>query len=433
MNDQLQQKIHNEILPSRGEGPVYASPENQRRRFLSAVSKEYERKTFRTFRTATLTIGLTATVVAFIALVINTRTYDNEIIFHVGNNSLMGNAGDFVESEKSNPAIIKFDGGTIYSLEKGSSARVIQSNTKKVIVDLSEGKISCKVTGNGHTDWIIRAGTYEVKVTGTRFSVLWRPSEKQLDVNVFKGSVQVTGARLNRHGVRLMAGDQLQVKMDQITISPYNHTKSNGSKKPYNKESLINPDISANIDSINKGEKQLTNKTAFSENRAVIHQSSTKKSNSILETWKERYEAKDYEGAITLATAHNFDQLLLKSSADDLTKLGNAARYSRKTDIAVQILKTIQTRFIGSYRANNATFLLGRVALELQHNPKAAALLFEQYLHASPEGPLSDESLGRLIEIYKNTGNIPKAKKAANAYIQKYPDGSFASMAHSVL
>lgn len=90
-------------------------------------------------------------------------------------------------------------------------------------------------------------------------------------------------------------------------------------------------------------------------------------------------------------------------------------------------------RFPASKEARNATFLLGRVSEELLHNPTGAQRWYEQYLSMGPKGPLYEQSLGRLIDVYRQTGGHQKAQNYAKTYLSKFPKGSFAESAHSAL
>jgi outer membrane protein assembly factor BamD (BamD/ComL family) len=58
---------------------------------------------------------------------------------------------------------------------------------------------------------------------------------------------------------------------------------------------------------------------------------------------------------------------------------------------------------------------------------------FQRYLAEEPSGPLAREAAGRLIELYRQSGDAASVRSAAESYLKNYPTGPHAGLARSVL
>ena len=145
------------------------------------------------------------------------------------------------------------------------------------------------------------------------------------------------------------------------------------------------------------------------------------------------YRGGDYSGAVREAEREGLDGLATTLGQEELWQLANAARYAKKGQTSTRILLAVRERFSGYRRAEAATFLLGRVALELNSNPEAARKWFKTYLAQSPNGHLAEEALGRLIDANIKAGKEKEARRSALLYLKRYPKGLFAELAKSVI
>lgn len=291
--------------------------------------------------------------------------------------------GHQVIAQDTGSEVIRFDGGSEFVLDSGSIAKVVSSSASEVVLDLQEGGVGCSVNGNGHTRWLVRAGEYQVLVTGTEFRVRWQPEVPFFEVIVSEGSVNVTGDALNANGIVLAAGENISVDGSQVLISR-DESEDNAHE-----------------------DKQKTKRRRGLPNRNPLQNAADEKEPS-------------------------FEELLQTLSYGELWKRSKTARYAGQHGEAYQLLTTIRNRFPGQPYANQATFLLGRISLESRKNPFQAKKWFEAYLRSLPTGPLAEESLGRLIGICQSTGGSC-AKRHATQYLAKYPHGMFAELAQSVI
>ena len=75
-------------------------------------------------------------------------------------------------------------------IEVAGSALVSVAPGSMTVVDQQDGLVVYEVRPDGPSDLLVRAGEVEVRVTGTRFSVL--KSGRHVEVEVFRGSVEVS-------------------------------------------------------------------------------------------------------------------------------------------------------------------------------------------------------------------------------------------------
>jgi TolA-binding protein len=100
--------------------------------------------------------------------------------------------------------------------------------------------------------------------------------------------------------------------------------------------------------------------------------------------------------------------------------------------VALQVLSAIERRFPATEQAGQAQFLSGRILVQLGRR-REAATVFERYLGAHPDGTLSTEALGRLLEIHANDGDTERARRIAERYLKRAPDGPYRRLARSLI
>jgi TolA-binding protein len=153
---------------------------------------------------------------------------------------------------------------------------------------------------------------------------------------------------------------------------------------------------------------------------------------SFRSEWLRFYDEDELDSAVRAAEKAGIETLCRELGAADLWKLQDAARVSKKADIAVRVLTAYRERFSGTKKARLAAFLLGKVASDEQRRYRAASEWFNTYLREDPEGPLAEEALGRLIVVYGKMGRSSDARRAAKQYLRKYDNGSFERVAKAV-
>ena len=100
----------------------------------------------------------------------------------------------------------------------------------------------------------------------------------------------------------------------------------------------------------------------------------------------------------------------------------------------MRALVALRERFAGTPAAEEAAFLLGRLA-EDSHEPRATALgWYDVYLDEAPRGPYAAEALGRrLLLLIDAAGNTGAVRATAREYLERHPTGPYASRARAIL
>jgi hypothetical protein len=148
-------------------------------------------------------------------------------------------------------------------------------------------------------------------------------------------------------------------------------------------------------------------------------------------SFSERVTHGEFAAVITEAEARGIDTVLDTGSLADVQALGDAARYTGKSDLAQRALLAVRSRFAASAEARSAAFLLGRITEP--GSPAAAVRWYDTYLAESPHGPLAPEALGRKMLAVKASSSAAAARPFAAEYLQRYPRGAFAEAAGEIL
>jgi hypothetical protein len=145
-------------------------------------------------------------------------------------------------------------------------------------------------------------------------------------------------------------------------------------------------------------------------------------------SWRELAGSGKYHEALAAAERSGFADEVERASAGDLLLLSDAARYSGRADLAHNALLRLRERFGARGRS---AFLLGKIAADQNGSPGEALRWFETYLREEPNGSLAEQAEGRLLDLRK--GDKVAARAVAQRYLDRYPKGSYAALARSIL
>lgn len=319
---------------------------------------------------------------------------------------------------------LAFDDGSRVVLSSGASLRTDMVGPSSASLELERGRAAVRVIHTRATHWSVRAGAYQVLVTGTRFRLDWRPESGALAIVVEEGSVRVTGGLLNE-AVDIGAGQSLALEQG----SPVGNTgaavgaprtpgptPASDSMPEATPPTFMPPPVGMEPPP-SRGRRPVTAAVTASPSPA---------------SWREQAEAGRYRDAIREAERRGFEEICRESTGTDLLTLAEAARFAGRSERAEQALKAVRSRFGRGEDAAVAAYLLGRIAAENHRNHAEAARWFRTYLAERPGGRLDREAEGRLLEslafMDRNT-----AREAARIYLQHYPSGPHAAFARNLL
>lgn len=384
-------RLMKEVAQAIGDGPPRERLARQRRAVLR-MSRESRSRTDPRWWWASALVG--AMVVIF--LLGRSALSDGSLQATVGEHPFA--AGSSLQAARD-PLVLEFSDRSRVALAPGTDTRLTRSDRSHVQLDLERGRLDLDVTPGGGRAWLVIAGPYSVEVTGTEFSVEWEPRTSMFSVNVTEGSVRVGGVGLGYEGTRLLAGQHLR-----IGGSP---------AEPPTKEA---PPVGQDCD--------------IPECLSGPQKTTPRRPRP---TWHELAILGEHARALEAARIEGVDKLVERRDAAALDQLAHSARLIRDAEVADVALRALRRRFPRYARAHGVAFLLGRVALDLEHDPVTAAKWFETYLREQPNGELAEEARTRLMQIW-DKGEYPEyARAAAQTYLRHHPEGTSAGLARRIL
>jgi transmembrane sensor len=378
---------------------------------------------------AALAVAATVLVFAFAAW----RESHRALTFTVGaagaTASNAGVAGAFLAAAADAELRIAFSDGTQVSVAAGARARVAEVTPRGARLLVESGVVHASVVHRSDTHWLVDAGPFEVKVTGTRFDVAWQPGEQAIVVTLHEGSVVVTGCGL-ADGQRVSGGQQLHAscKTGAATLSPLAGVPANvapANVAPANvAPANVAPGIAPPADLAPEPPSTAASSLPDAPTQPAAANASPAAAAAIPAAAIPAAPA-----AAVASTPSPAASSLAAATAAELLARANAERYAGHLEAAAESLDAVRRRFRGSDDAATAAFELGRIAFDGHHDFVAAGNWFDTYLRERPSGALAREALGRDIEAGHRAGDSARAEELATRYVASYPDGPHATLA----
>lgn len=388
-----------------GDGPEEERRDRQRQAVAALVAHPPSRR-----RTHVVAAAVAASIVAVTLLGLwMARSRDTSLQFWMGRDRSAGTPGDWLEVPEGEEVPVRFEDGSRLDVGERSLVRVTEARTDRVRVLLDHGRLVASVRPGGPARWSIEAGPYTVKVTGTQFSVGWDPEQNHVAVHVIRGEVRVQGPGLYGQGTTLGQGDSLEMASGARKEETPHETAPAVHGEPAPVETVAPPE-----------------ETVQESEVVPVAQAPE------MPLWKKLASEGLHEEAVAEAEKLGFEKLTRTLGKNDLWQLASAARFARQGDLAVMALTAYRDRFDDTARAGTAAYLLGRVEMEQNGKPARAATWLKTYLVEHPDGPLAEEALGRLMDAQLKAGQSAAARKTAQAYLARYPEGIFKELAESL-
>jgi hypothetical protein len=346
---------------------------------------------------------------------LSTPSQPAPISFSVGTSAAPGFVGDWVAAGADVPLPTRFSDGSELQLSPGARVRVTTTSATGADVLIERGSVHAAVAhphGDGTAHWAVRAGPFEVRVTGTTFDAAWDPMAETFELTMIEGRVLVTGPGLPPDRV-VVGGERLVVSVrDARMVLSSGRLVSMG---PQAASVTMGPQAAPNPGPAEPAPINVEPQVAV-----VV---------AAAPAWKELATKGRYRDAFAAAEAAGFGAEVERAPAGDLLMLADAARFSGNPGRAREALLAARRRF--GARGQSA-FLLGKIAADQQGSPGDAVQWFETYLREEPGGPLAEQALGRILDLSRRAS--PEAgQRAAARYLARYPDGSYAALARSVV
>jgi hypothetical protein len=151
------------------------------------------------------------------------------------------------------------------------------------------------------------------------------------------------------------------------------------------------------------------------------------------DSWRDLMVESKYREIVVDAKDRGLEDVLTTVTLFDLAILADAARYAGQARVATRALLAQRERFAASSQARSAAFQLGRLAEDHLGDPRTALTWYTTYLQESPSGAFVSEALGRKMDLLSKTRGKAAAESLAQAYLQRYPQGPYATSARRIL
>jgi TolA-binding protein len=263
---------------------------------------------------------------------------------------------------------------------------------------------------HGPGKWRFEAGPVTVDVTGTRFRVDWNPDQRSFGIELKEGSVIVGGECLPVPR-RVQRGENLHVTCGPAAPKAAAAEVEAPAIAP--EPTVVEP------------------KPVPARATALAHRETHAADDAG--DWRALVAAGHYAEAVHAAERIGWTRVCRTANAVELLALADAARLSGETARAVEALATLRQRFPGSSSAATAAFSLGRLAFEKRGAYTEAARWFATYLDEQPTGALMGDAVGRLMEARQRSGDHSAARRDAERYLQRFPEGPYAGTARVIL
>jgi hypothetical protein len=344
-----------------------------------------------------------------------------------------GNVGEDRDIASDEPdTAVRFSDQSELVVDRGARLRVADLEARGARVLLERGAVHVHIQHRLGSNWAIDAGPYVVHVTGTEFDLAWNGSEQTLDLQLRRGSVTVNGP-LAEEGIRLVAGQHLRMNAASGSLSIASGDAGSANAHASDAPAPA-PAASADValepadTASGLGSPRLAGAEESGSVRGAVRGSVGAGSRH----WTAGIAPRDFEGLVAVAERRGLERTLADSPAADLTALADAARYTRRPDIARRALAAERERYASSREARDAAFFLGGIA-EAGGDANGALDWYETYLRESGGGPYAAEALGRKMTLVLRLHGPDDARPIAAEYLRRFREGAYAPNAAKLL
>ena len=304
----------------------------------------------------------------------------------------VGAAGEVRPTEPGTQ--IRFSDGTAIVLEEAARAQVRDVAAHGAGIVLVDGRAHTSFVPKPKARWQVLAGPYVVRVTGTVFDVAWSRDREQLDVWLKKGSVVVSGP-LVEGGVAVGRDQHLSLRPDRPPHRARERRRRSPPARPRRCRRHASPPRSGSRRGRRVGQPE-PQPEPQSDARSPANRRRRPARHD--ESWGRRLAEGDFEAVIAGAERRGMGDVLAHGSPADLAALADAARYTRRGDLARRALLAERARFAGSAEAREASYFLGVLA-EDQGAWREALSWYARYRRDDPGGTYAAPALGRTLVL----------------------------------
>jgi ferric-dicitrate binding protein FerR (iron transport regulator) len=325
-------------------------------------------------------------------------------------------------SPSATTTTVRFSDGTELVVQPAASAEVASIDPHGADIRLRRGQLRLDVAKREGADWNVLAGAYRVHVTGTSFSVALAESGERLDVEMFSGTVRVSGPLIERE-LEVTRAQRLRIdqKHGRVAIEPAGSASTA-------RASLDEPPADAAPPEVQAPEAALPPIETPAREAPPTHAHRSRRAEA---SWSSLVSAGQFARVLDAAQVRGFDAVYQRAPLADLEALADAARYAQRASVARDALLAVRARFAKTKAAKQAAFLLGRLVED--ESATSALEWYDRYLAEEPRGVHASQALGRRMLILYRKGETDQAASTAREYLVRFPNGPHAASARKIV
>jgi hypothetical protein len=379
-------------------------------------------------------MSLAAVLTAVTALLIGRRWlafHEPAILSYAVEDGRLEASGAIEPTGAKEPTLRFSDGTDVVLLDGGRGVvRTVDAHGARIGIS---GKAKIDVVHWRGARWLFDAGPFLITVKGTSFTAEWRDADQRLEIVLKTGAVAVSGP-LSDEAIVLRAGQRLAISMREkevvirdIDSAEDTNTASSVGEPP---SAMAADNVPPSLRDAPPSEKA-AHRPALQPTALAAGPAAASSPAAARRSWTAELAGGHFAIILQQAEQRGLETSLAEVSSEDLAALADAARYSRREDVARRALAAQRRRFPGSARASDAAFLLGRLEETAQH-PELALGWYERCLAESARGTYTSEALGRKMTVVQRLYGAARARPIAEEYLQKFGDGTYAAAARAL-
>ncbi len=292
-----------------------------------------------------------------------------------------------VAGASEEPVRVALPEGSSVELAANTRAKLTSVQPKAIRIDVETGSVDIEATHVAGRTFVVGAGSYEVRVSGTHFRVQRIPGLR-VSVHVDQGVVEVASA--GEKPRRLGAGEQWSAPDNPVSVNP------SASEGPSSEPVAPSPVASASV-------------PAGPQPTASAPTASAPTASAI-------------DTAPAAAPAAPKDA---KGDPKDLFEEAQRARSEGRTSDAARAFDDVRRTYRKDPHAALAAFELGRLRLDILDDPVGAVEAFHDAIVLGPESPLREDAEARRVEALSRAGDRAGCASARDAYLAHWPSGAY--------
>lgn len=381
--------------------------------------------------------SVAAAIAALLAVGLWTSFKEESLSFMIGGAGT-GELGSIIKTDPEKIIRVEFDNGSKFEIAGSSLATVARADEGEVRVRLLSGTVSAQINKAGSTRWVVQAGAYSVTAIGTAFDVSLG-DRRDLKVSVSAGTVLVEGGELDPKGVNLSTGRCMDVSASEHEVRMHNCESLNDTDaaSANDSDTVVLEEagqLKQDNVSLDSGPPlELQSEVVLSGENIVKGKGAVRDPSVVASPWRISVKKGNYGQALELLSAADVTWISRHGNASLLWNLAKAARYKKRSQLAMTFLQSLRKRFSAKSRAKTSAFVIAKINMDQLGNNRAAIKWLEIYLSEQSRGALAEEAIGNLMKLHQKVGNETASQKYAKKYLNNYPGGAFSKHAQRIV